>query len=368
MIERHRPLSLASYLRRLIEANGPLTVARYMNEALNNPRFGYYTTRDPLGSTGDFTTAPEISQLFGELLGAWCIDCWKRLGAPYPVFLVELGPGRGTLLADVWRTAAISPDFRAAVRFCLVEASPILRAKQQQLLSGLCPPPVLSWFSRLADIPDGAILLIANEFFDALPVHQFVASSDGWRERLVDCEPGQTDTFRYVLSVGQTPALALMEDTNKSANLNEVCPAGLSLAHDIGKRVMSFGGAALIIDFMTRSSSFTLQAICGHSRHDPLVNPGTADLACAVNFSVLSKVARTAGAISHGPQGQGAFLESLGIVLRANTLLQSANTEQARMIDAGRRRLTDPDSMGELFQVMAITSGDLVAVPGFDSP
>ena len=366
MTNCHRSRLLAAYLRRLINANGPLTVARYMSEALNNPSFGYYTTRDPLGTRGDFTTAPEISQMFGELIGAWFIDCWRGLGAPDPVLLVELGPGRGTLISDLWRGIAVSPDFRAAVRFCLVEASPVLRSQQQQRLSNLRPLPALDWYSRLADVPDGILLLIGNEFFDTLPVHQFVDGADGWRERLIDRDLCQADAFRYVLSHGRTPATAWLDSGNKSADAMEVCPSGLSLAHDIAERVTRVGGAALIVDFVANYLDFSLQAVRGHDHHDPLMSPGSADLACAVNFAALSKVARTAGALVHGPRGQGAFLESLGISSRAERLAQGVSAETSQMIHSGRRRLTEPGFMGELFQAMAITSGSLVSVAGFE--
>ena len=364
MTIRHGSRSLAAYLKRLIKVNGPLTVARYMSEVLNNPNFGYYAVRDPFGVGGDFTTAPEISQMFGELIGAWCIDCWQQLGAPDPVLLVELGPGRGTLLADLWRGVAVSPDFRGAVRLCLVEASPVLRVRQQEQLSGLRPPPPVEWHSRLADVPDGPLLLIANEFFDALPVHQFVLDENGWRERLIDCDPSQGDVFRYVLSARRTPAMALLDNKNIITDAMEICPSGLSLAHDIAVRVTGAGGAALIADFASDSQNLSLQAVTGHSYHDPLVAPGTADLACAVDFEALSEVARMTGALVHGPQAQGMFLESLGIGTRAARLADGADAETLRTIQSARRRLTAPSLMGELFQVMAITSGRLHSVAG----
>ena len=360
----HSSLSLVTYLRRLIKASGPLTVARYMSEVLNNPNFGYYTARDPFGTGGDFTTAPEISQMFGELIGAWCIDCWQRLGAPDPVLLVELGPGRGTLLSDLWRSVAVSPDFRSAVRICLVESSPVLRGRQQEQLSRLCPYPAVEWYSRLADVPDGPLLLIANEFFDTLPVHQFIVSGNGWRERLIDCDPHQREMFRYVLSARRTPAMALLDNRNIITETTEICPSGLSLAHDIAERVTRTGGAALIIDFVSESRNFSLQAVRGHSNHDPLVAPGTADLACAVDFVALSEVARMAGGLVHGPLAQGVFLESLGIGVRAARLAVGADTEALRMIHSALKRLTAPSLMGELFQVMAITSRRLDFVAG----
>ena len=206
--------------------------------------------------------------------------------------------------------------------------------------------------------------MIANEFFDALPVHQFIVSNNGWRERLIDCGPHQREMFRYVLSARRTPATALLDNKKTTANKMEVCPSGLSLVHDITKRVTGAGGAALIIDFISRSRGFSLQAVREHGYHDPLVAPGTADLACAVDFMALSDAARMAGGLVHGPLAQGRFLESLGIGARAARLAARADTQALAMMQSALRRLTAPSLMGELFQVMAITSRRLDSVAG----
>ena len=359
--------SLAFHIRRLIEASGPLTVARYMNEALNNPDLGYYRTREPLGAAGDFVTAPEISQMFGELLGAWFIDTWKRLGSPNPVFLVELGPGRGTLLADLWRAAAVSVEFRAAVHFCLVETSPMLRDQQGKKLSTLDPSPKLSWYSTLEEVPDGAVLLVANEFFDALPVHQFVARASGWRERLVDYNLNDPGRFYFALSNQVTPAVKLLSNPGILGNGIEICPTGLAIVSEISRRLVKRGGAALIVDFHSNDSDFSLQGIRNHKYYDPLLNPGTADLSCAVDFLQLSKIALANGASVHGPRGQGDFLKSLGIGVRAERLVADGDFESAQVVCSGLRRLTEPNFMGELFQAMAITSKNMVSMAGFEA-
>ena len=243
--------ALAAVLRRRIAATGPLTVAEYMAEALGHPRFGYYVTRDPFGAAGDFVTAPEISQMFGELLGLWCVDAWQRLGAPSPVALVEPGPGRGTLLADALRAARVVPAFLAAVRVHLVESSPVLRRAQAAALApaGLAVPP--AWHGGLAEVPEGPLLAVANEFFDALPVRQFVRTDTGWAERMVDWDDA-ADRPRWVLA-GPVGATALLIPPDRDAlppgGVAEVCPAGLSLAAELGRRVAAHGGAALIVDY-----------------------------------------------------------------------------------------------------------------------
>ena len=233
--------ALAEHLRRRIRLAGPITLADYMAEALSNPRHGYYAgpdARDPLGAAGDFVTAPEISQMFGELVGLWCVDAWQAMGAPGPVLLVELGPGRGTLMADALRAAAGVPAFAAAARLHLVETNPALRAAQAARLADAAP----AWHDDLAGVPDGPMLLVANEFFDALPIHQFEATDEGWRERLVGlAEDGRTLALRRAPAA--TPAVALLERLQadpRRAAVAELCPAGIALAgawrHKAGRR------------------------------------------------------------------------------------------------------------------------------------
>ena len=347
-------------LGRLIALQGPITVARFMAEALTHPRDGYYMRADPLGAAGDFTTAPEISQMFGELIGLWCADCWRAMGAPEPVLLVELGPGRGTLMADALRAAAATaPDFRAALDIHLVEASPALRARQEDALANTAP----SWHNDFADVPQGPMLLIANEFLDALPIHQFIATPDGWRERLVGLAD---DGFCFVLAPGATPACALIgaNPLGEAGAVLEIRPAAALLARDIAERLATHGGAALLVDFdKAGPSGDSLQAVRGHRRHDVLAEPGSADIAAAVDFTARTEAAR--GARVHGPVPQGEFLDTLGLDARAAALAANATPDQTAAIESGCHRLTAPDQMGTLFKAFAITAPDMLAPAGF---
>lgn len=360
--------TLASQIRRLIKIGGPLTVAHYMNEALHNPSLGYYKKRKPFGKNGDFITAPEISQMFGEMIGAWCLDCWQKLGSPNPILLVELGPGRGTLLSDLWRVTSVSKEFRDAVQICLIEKSPTLKTLQQHQLSLLDSPPSPVWYENLSEVPDGTILMVANEFFDALPVHQFVSGDAGWRERMVDCDPDDPDRFRYVIAPNPTPATSYLSESSDVGEEVEISPMGLTIALEVATRISKCRGAALIVDFSSKGAGFSLQAVREHQYHDPLVAPGEADLACAVNFEQLSSLATKSGVSVHGPLGQGEFLRSLGIDRRAENLMKNTGfdrTNSTNDINSQLRRLTEPHLMGELFKVLAITSNELRNLPGF---
>lgn len=358
---------LARILRRRIERNGPITVAAFMAEALGHPRHGYYRHRDPLGRAGDFITAPEISQLFGEMLGLWCADLWDRMGRPNPLNLVELGPGRGTLMADALRAAKVMPGFGAAVDLHLVETSPVFRDRQRQALGEAAP----SWHDRFETVPAGPMLLIANEFFDALPVHQLQLTARGWRERLVALEPGG-EAFRMVLATGPTPAAALIPPGLCAAALPagsvvEVAPAGAALARAIGTRLAADGGAAVIIDYGHALSApgDTLQAVRGHRRHPPLADPGRADLTAHVDLAALGRAAAEGGARAYGPVTQGAFLKALGIETRVARLVATATPAQAAEIRAGCRRLMDEGEMGKLFKVLALCPRGMPPPAGF---
>ena len=361
-------MSAAEALRRRIAVEGPITIAAFMADALGLPGLGYYATRDPLGASGDFTTAPEISQMFGELLGLWCVDAWMRMGRPAPVRLVEPGPGRGTLMADALRAARVAPDFLAAVRVHLVETSPVLRDRQAQTLTGhagLAAPP--EWHADLAEVPEGPTLLLANEFFDALPIRQFERHPDGWHERRVDVDPA-TGGFRMAVDPLPSAAAALIPEEVRIrapvGGVAEVSPAGRTVARLIGERVARYGGAALVIDYGhdRPAPGDTLQAVKGHAYAPVLEAPGTADLTAHVCFASLAAAAGEAGAEAHGPVGQGAFLERLGIRIRADRLRRTGTPAQAAAVDAALSRLVDADQMGTLFRVLAITA------PGFGIP
>ncbi|MBD2745097.1 SAM-dependent methyltransferase [Microvirga sp. BT688] len=340
----------------MIALEGPISVERYMSLCLRQ----YYATRDPLGAAGDFTTAPEISQMFGELIGLWMLEVWNGMGRPAPCRLVELGPGRGTLMADLLRATCLLPDFQAAATVHLVETSPALRQRQQAPLaaSGFS----VEWHDRLEDVPSGPTLLIANEFFDALPVRQFAATDRGWCERLVGL-----DGEDLIFGVRAEPEHAL----GKPLRLGDVLewPAvSIDIMVGLAGRLARDGGAALILDYGYWGPAFgdTLQALKDHRPVDPLEEPGEADLTTHVDFHRLAQAAAMHGTRVHGIVTQGEFLQVLGIQARAEALKARATPAQAADIDHALARLTErgPTGMGELFKVLAVTHEAIQAVPG----
>lgn len=347
-----------------IRAHGPMTVAAYMAMALHDPEHGYYARRQPLGAAGDFVTAPEISQIFGELIGLWCADLWQRMGRPDPVIVAELGPGRGTLMADFLRAASGAAGFRDAMRLYLVEASPLLRAEQRRQLAGA----ETNWIDDIGGLPDGPLLLVANEFLDALPVRQLVRGRTHWAERLVAADADGHLCF----AVGpESPALTLLAPVERRGappgTLIELCPAAMSLTATLAERLASERGAALFVDYgyLEVSGKSTLSAIGGHRAAAILDAPGTADLSAHVDFTALATTARAGGAAVHGPMPQGAFLEALGGELRLDMLLRRAAPDERAALEAGLRRLIDPAEMGTLFKVLAIASPGMPAPAGF---
>ncbi len=356
---------LGRHLADLIRNQGSITIAHFMAEALGHPVHGYYSRQDPIGADGDFITAPEISQTFGELLGLWCAAAWEAMGAPVPIRLVELGPGRGTLMADALRALAVVPRFRGALELHLVETSPALRAKQAQTLAGIAPV----WHDRFAEVPEGPFVLLANELFDALPIHQFQRTLKGWHERLIELTP-RGDGFRYVLSpplpAPGVPLALLHAPLNSTV---EVCPAGEALAAEIAERLARFEGAALIIDYGASGDGprDTLQAVRHHGRHPILEAPGDADIAAHVDFAALARAAKCAGARVHGPLEQGRFLVAIGIRERAAALARAAPAAGRTSIENGVARLTEPDQMGSLFKVLAIVRRDAPPPAGFET-
>ncbi len=365
--------ALARILRRRIERQGPITVADYMAAALGHPKYGYYMGKDPFGVRGDFITGPEISQMFGELIGLWCVICWRQMERPKVVNLVELGPGRGTLMGDALRAARAAPDFIDAMRLHLVETSPALRKRQGENLGDYAP----RWHARLDSVPDGRMILIANEFFDALPVQQFERTGKGWVERLVhfDAVSGE---FRFTLATGaadiEAPLPARLfnapSQTVPIGAIGEVSPEGRALAAEIGGRLARSGGVALIVDYGHARSApgETLQAVKGHQYHDVLADPGAADLTAHVDFEALAAAGAQAGARTYGPVSQGAFLGSLGIDARTETLLESASTAQVKDIRSGLKRLVASSEMGVLFKVLCLAQTGQPAPPGFETP
>ncbi|MGH6892305.1 MAG: class I SAM-dependent methyltransferase [Dongiaceae bacterium] len=354
--------SALDLLKRRIAAAGPVTVAEFMRVALAEQGAGYYATRDPLGAAGDFVTAPEISQMFGELIGLWCVDLWEKAGAPDPFLLVELGPGRGTLMADALRAARVRPNFLSAIRLHLVEISRPLRAMQEARLGGFHP----LWHDDLTGVPEGPAIILANEFLDALPIHQFQMTEQGWRERGIGLS-GEALTWT-LLPPG--PQLALLRAAHKQAKpgeIVEVCPAALSLARDVGERVTGDGIAALFVDYGPASSTLgdSLQAVKAHRYVDPLAEVGAADLTAHVDFAAIAAAARETGAEVHGSVVQATFLDTLGIRTRAALLSANAGEGDRAAIAQAMARLIDLDQMGSLFKALAIAHPELQELGGF---
>ncbi|MBF0561049.1 MAG: SAM-dependent methyltransferase [Alphaproteobacteria bacterium] len=351
--------SLTDILRDDIRAKGPIPVAAFMARAVS----AYYARGTGFGAAGDFTTAPEISQVFGELVGLWAAVVWRQMGAPAPVRLIELGPGRGTLMADFLRAVTVVPDFAAAIDLHLVETSPALRILQRRALG----ERVVAWHDRMAEVPDGPALVVANEFFDALPIRQLVRAGDEWRERVVKWAG---DGFVFALGDKvPDPPLAPAVHTSSQGAIAELCPEGLALAAALGRRLVSHGGAALIIDYGPARSAAgdSLQAIRRHAYHPPLERPGEADLTAHVDFQALAEAARTEGAQAHGPVEQGDWLRQLGLGTRVRRLLAAAPPQKGTGILRAAHRLVDPAEMGTLFKVLALTAPSLSPVPGFEA-
>ncbi len=358
---------LLPLLRDLILATGPIGLDRFMALALGHPVHGYYVTRDPLGAGGDFTTAPEISQMFGEMIGLWCAAVWQSLGAPAPLHLIELGPGRGTLMADLLRAAAVRPAFRAALEIHLVETSPVLRDRQAACLaaSGFAP----RWHDGPETLPEGPAIVLANEFFDALPVQHFILTERGWCERLIGLDPAGQLAF----GLAAEPNLHLTLRAPLGATV-EIGVAAQQVSGQIAARIAASGGAALFIDYGHARPALgeTLQAVRRHAFTDVLAAPGEADLTAHVDFAALRRAAETAGAIAHGPVEQGTFLHRLGIAARAAQLARR-NPDQAPAVVAALQRLTARDAagtpgMGALFKALALTRPDGPPPPGFEEP
>ncbi|MFG1464990.1 SAM-dependent methyltransferase [Xanthobacter sp. DSM 24535] len=362
---------LAREIKALIASEGPISLARYMDLCLGHPRYGYYMTRDPFGAGGDFITAPEISQMFGELLGLWVLAAWQQMGCPDPIHLVELGPGRGTLMADALRACRLMPAFGDAARIHLVEMSPVLRARQQATLSQVASAHPLSWHARLEDVPDGPVLVLANEFFDALPISQFIRSGGGWHERRIGLDPAGDLTF------GVDPHPARLVD-RLARHVPLPHPPGVLLerlespaAAALATRLTTQDGAALVIDYGHAISGFgdTLQAIKAHAFVDPLATPGEADLTAHVDFAALARSSVAAGAQAFGPVPQGEFLLRLGLAARAERLQAGASPAQAEQIAIAAARLTGTGAkeMGTLFKVLCL-AGPAFAASGDPPP
>ena len=360
---------LGAILAARIAATGPMPVADYMAECLLHPEHGYYASREPFGAGGDFVTAPEISQLFGEIVGAFGINAWRQAGRPDPFLLAEAGPGRGTLMADIVRTARIDPAFDAAARITLIEASARLRAVQETTLGD--DARRVSWYDRLDDLPPEPLFLVANEFFDALPVRQFVRTDRGWRERMVGLD--ENGALAFVVGPATLAEGDLPPDHDRAPEgaVFEMSPAREAVAATIGAHLSAHGGIALLIDYghLRTAVGDTLQAVRGHDRADPLAEPGLADLTSHVDFEAIARAATAAGATALPPMTQGDFLIGAGILERAGRLGAGKGEAVQREITGAVERLcgTGAGQMGALFKVLCLTGPGAGPLPPFSA-
>lgn len=352
----------------LINLKGPITIADYMTDALGHPHEGYYMQASPIGAAGDFTTAPEISQAFGELIGLWLVEAWNQMGAPSAFNLIELGPGRGVMMEDILRAARVRPGFAKAAQVWLLESSGRLRLEQQKRLKATEAKPL--WADDYADIPPAPSLIVANEFFDCLPIRQFERTRTGWRERLV----GLDDTGEHLaFALGRTPPppdynLPEIAETEEG-DVFEVSFEAKKFVAEICTTLKEQGGYALIIDYghMQRGFGDTLQAVRNHKYWPPLASPGRADITAHVDFEMLANAAIDAGVAAHGPVTQGRFLDRLGLALRVEALCRGQKPEKADEIRAGAARIASPAAMGEIFKALCLATSSLPAPAGFET-
>ncbi|MEO1240591.1 MAG: SAM-dependent methyltransferase [Pseudomonadota bacterium] len=360
---------LEERLIQLIKLKGPITIADYMADALGHPHDGYYMSRQAIGADGDFTTAPEISQIFGELIGLWLVETWRAMGSPKPFNLVELGPGRGVLMADILRAARLRPEFTRSAQVWLLEQSGRLRHEQQKRLRSSEVKPL--WADSFADIPAAPTLIVANEFFDCLPIRQFRRVDNGWREQLVGLTP-DGERLGFVLGNTPPPADYGLPDPSESreGDVFEKSFASQEFISDICTLFDEENGAALIIDYGHMQSGLgdTLQAVRNHEYWPPLSSPGLADITAHVDFEAMTRAIIDNGASVHGPVTQGTFLERLGLGLRVEMLCKGKKAEDAQAIRTSAARIASPDQMGEIFKILAITSPSLPPPAGFSTP
>lgn len=353
-----RRTPLADKIARLIRTTGPITVADYFDLCLSDPEHGYYRTRDPFGQAGDFITAPEITQLFGEMIGLFLVDIWRRQGLRRPVRLVEIGPGRGTLMRDVLRVVVkLAPEMTSALTVHLVETSAPLTEAQRSTLAA--SGTSCEWHATIDEVPQGYTLLVANEFFDALPVHQFVKALGAFRERVVALDDEDALTFIPGPATADPALLPADADAQPDGTIFEIAPAREAVMRAIAGRMATNGGAAVIVDYghLVTGYGDTLQAVKGHRFDDPLAHPGEADLTSHVDFEALACAARTAGAHVAALMAQGDFLVSLGLLERAGRFGAGKSEAEQEAIRVAVERIAGvgAGNMGELFKVMVVT-------------
>jgi NADH dehydrogenase [ubiquinone] 1 alpha subcomplex assembly factor 7 len=347
--------NMKELIAQIIRASGPLPIDRYMALCLGHPTLGYYMNRDPLGASGDFTTAPEINQIFGELIGIWCVAAWQAVGSPSPFLLVELGPGRGTLMADILRSTAKMQEFADAAQVHLVETSPVLRQAQREKLDAQ-----VAWHDSVETLPQEPMIFVANEFFDALPTQQLILHDGKTYERCVDL-----DGENLVLAIRPIPAIAGLQD-----GLNEVSLVSSAIAETLGTRITALGGAGLVIDYghLQTAAGDTLQALKSHNFVGVTDFPGTSDLTVHVDFEALAKGFGKGGAEVLTAQTQGEFLKSMGIEARVTKLAAKLVGKERQDFVAGAARLVDDKEMGQLFKVMAVAQALRQPIYPFEAP
>jgi NADH dehydrogenase [ubiquinone] 1 alpha subcomplex assembly factor 7 len=357
-------MTLETEIKNRIRESGPITIADYMELCLSHPQFGYYIKQDPFGERGDFITAPEICQIFGELIGIWCADLWVQSGGG-AMALVELGPGRGTLMQDALRATRNIPEFHNHLNVQMVETSPVLQTAQFYALQNAHDR--IEWEESIDNLPETPAIIIANEFFDALPIRQYVQTKDGLKERCVGIDSESNE----LCILQQAPGLSLVSGGEGIAEgtVIESSQAGKAVMHKLCEHLKEFGGAALIIDYgyLGAAHQDTLQAVKNHAFHPVLKDPGDADLTAHVDFATLREVAESHGCAVSGPVDQGPFLVRMGAEARVGALLQDATEEQGMELIEGAKRLIDPNQMGTLFKVMAITADHQLTPAGFDA-
>ncbi|MEC7488003.1 MAG: SAM-dependent methyltransferase [Pseudomonadota bacterium] len=357
-------LPLERLIRARILDSGPITVAAFMELALTHPLYGYYMKNNPFGVMGDFITAPDISQVFGELIGMWGTVCWQQMGCPSEIQIVECGPGRGTLMNDFLRAAKNVPDFLRALNIHLIEISPVLRSQQSNLLKEFKP----TWHRTIETVPLGPTILIANEFLDALPVHQLVKTDSGWTERYVD---STNDHLTFAPGNKPTKLDKLVPENIQDAecgSVYEVSTASLGIADSVSSRLTAAPGYALFIDYghEIAATGETLQAVKAHKFTNVLKTPGSSDLTTHVDFASFGNRIRSNGLRVLGPTSQAGFLKTLGIQKRAENLMRHASPDQVSKLRSSTQRLIDPGQMGSLYRVMAAAHPELEAPAGFE--
>ena len=360
------PTKLLEIIKDTIRQNGPMDIGTYMELCLGHPEHGYYMTRDPFGKDGDFTTAPEVSQLFGEMVGAWLADLWIKMDSPHEVLLVECGPGRGTLMADIMRATKSVPGFHEAVKIYLMEMSPVLRGIQSQKLAIYDP----HWIDDLSQLPaTSPVFLVGNEFLDALPVHQLVKTKDVWVERGVSLSPTETlcpvDIKAAPMLIEGVPRTILASGEEGVFETSRVLNQFVKSVDILLKKQR---GAALFVDYGHGHSAMgeTLQCVKAHEFAGLFDTPGLCDITAHVDFENIANIALRDGITVHGPVTQGAFLKALGIEARAERLWAVANEAQKESISTGLNRLIDTKQMGTLFKVLALCHDPLIRPEGFD--